>query len=72
MRAFFDRDLGDEVAHLANSRLGFFFGRRLDHVFDLGARGVHRLELKSWHSIESVRSFSRELVSGESLSHTDD
>ena len=35
LRRLLDRDLRDEVAHLANRRLGFFFGRRLDHVLDL-------------------------------------
>jgi hypothetical protein len=49
LAALFRRDLGDEIAHLANRRLGFFFGRRFDHVLDLGAGRVHRLELKSWH-----------------------
>ena len=43
------RDLRHEVAHLPNGSLGFFFGRRLDYVFNLGAGRIHRLELKSWH-----------------------
>jgi hypothetical protein len=29
--------------------LGFFLRLGLDHVFDLGAGRVHRLELKCWH-----------------------
>ena len=49
-----DRDLRDEVAHLANRRLGFFLGRRFDHVLDLGAGRVHRLELKCWHGESSA------------------
>ena len=49
LRLFFDGDLGDEVAHLADRRLGFFLGRRFDHVLDLRAGRVHRFELKGWH-----------------------
>ena len=38
LAALLDGDLGDEVAHLADRRLGFFLAGRLDHVLDLLAR----------------------------------
>ena len=46
---FLDRDLGDEVAHLPDRRLGLFLGGGFDHVADLLPRGVHRLELIGRH-----------------------
>ncbi len=44
-----DRDLGDEVAHLANGRLGFGFAGRIDDVLDFLPGRVHRLVLIDWH-----------------------
>jgi hypothetical protein len=43
-------NLGDEVAHLPNGLLGFFLRRRLDHVADFRAGGVHGFELIGRHS----------------------
>ena len=48
-RAFFTRDLGDEVAHLPDRRLGFGFAGGVDHVLDLLPGRVHRFELISRH-----------------------
>jgi hypothetical protein len=59
--ALLDRDLGHEVAHLADRSLGIFLGRRFDHVLDLGARRIHRFELKCWHGKSWLSALSRQL-----------
>ena len=51
--ALLDGDLRDEVPHLPDRGLRIFLGGGLDHVLDLGARRVHRLELKSGHGVSS-------------------
>ena len=51
--AFFRRHLGNlrnEVPHLANFLLGFFFGSGIDGIFDFGACGIHRFEFKTSHN----------------------
>ena len=47
--SLFDRDAGNEVAHLPNSGQGFVFGLRFDHVLDGVAHRVASFELKGWH-----------------------
>src|SRR5262249_53016853 len=44
------RDLGHEVAHLADLLLGFFLTEGLDGVLDLAAGRVHGLELEGRHN----------------------
>ena len=53
LAALLDGDLGDEVAHLADRRLGFFLGRRFDHVLDLlrRSRPSLRIEKLAWWSL---------------------
>jgi len=46
---FFDRDLRNEVPHLANRSLRIFFGGRIDHIFDLSTCRIHRFELEGRH-----------------------
>jgi hypothetical protein len=65
LAALLHGDLRDEVAHLADGSLRIFFGGGLDHVLDLGARRIHRLELKCWHGDLSFQFsvFSRQCAS---------